>query len=124
MIPAVIEITDEIATEHAVDLADAEGNENVEEEGGDGVAIVGGGGQSDGGVTGTFGPFGPGEIGEHEQRFPNVGRAVAERLRDRGTSAGNAVLVVGDELGAAFLEGGDMVVDIAETSALFICRFA
>ena len=119
---AGVERLDEVATEHSVLLGEDERNGDVQQQGGDGIGIAGARGKGQGGLASGLRPMTASEIGEDEERFPDVSSAIVEASGAFGSSGGDGVRVVGDELEAlvADREG----VEIAEALALFGGGFA
>src|ERR1043166_6405747 len=107
---------------HAIHFLEGENDENVQEERGDGIALLGASPQADGGLAGQFGPLTAGEVGESEQRLPDVGGAVVEGGRYLVAGRGDFGGVIRDEPKALLFEGGGVQFPGAVT--LFLGGFA
>ena len=70
----------------------------------DGAALAGGGGESNRGLAGEFGPAAAREVGNGQQRFPDVSGAVGEAGRNGRVGGSNGGGVVESESGALALE--------------------
>jgi len=75
-----IEALDERPGEQAIPLSVDEEDEDVQEQGADGIGIVGAGAQADRSLACQFRPFAAGQIGQDEQRLPDIGGAVVQGL--------------------------------------------
>jgi hypothetical protein len=78
--------------------------------------------QGDRGVACQLGPFSTGEIGQSQERFPDIGGAVVEFRRKLGPGCSDGLGVVQDEAGALAAERHG--VEVSEALTLFGGGFA
>ena len=102
---AGIEGGDDVAAEDAVGVGgEHEGADVAEEVTDEGKFVLVGGAEFEGGLARDCGPVAAGEVGDGEERFPDVCGAIVEGARDIGPGAGDGVAVLVNEGGAAFAE--------------------
>ena len=97
VIGKTIQAGDKVAGEDGVVFLEGKGEENVEEEGADGAGVVGLGGEAEGSVAGELGPGTAGDVGEGEERFPDIGGTVVEVAGEVGASVGDSLGMITDE---------------------------
>ena len=118
----IVEPLNDGAAEEPVGIGEDEGDTDIEEQRADGVGFVGGRGETDGSLAGGLRPMAAGEVGEDEERFPDVGGAVVQACGDFGAALAISAGVVEDEAGALAFEVGG--IEVAEAFALFVGGFA
>jgi hypothetical protein len=96
--------------------------EDIQQQSGDGVGFLRGSGESNGSVARFRGPITAGEIGNGEERFPNVSGTITEAGRDLRPGGADGMGMFGDELGARLAKGGWF--EVAQPGADFIGGFA
>jgi len=73
-------------------------------------------------LAGGLRPVAAGEVGQDKERFPDVGSAIVQTVRDLGPGGRDELFVVEDEAPALVAEG--LGVEVAEAFALFAGSFA
>lgn len=118
----LMEANDQGAAEGARGAQVDEGDHEVQEEGAAGVGFLGAGTEGFGGLTGQLGPTAAGEVGQDQERLPDVGGVVVEFGRHVGPGVGDGLGVVLDEAGALGFQVAGL--EVAQAVAVFGGDFA
>src|SRR6516164_6878768 len=79
---------DDLAAEEALGLELTEQNEYVEQQRADRIVVLAAG-DGHGRLPGELRPVAAGQVGQGEERFPDIGRPVVQRRRQRRFSGGD-----------------------------------
>src|SRR5689334_17698627 len=104
-------------SEHAIYFCVGEDKIDVQEKRSDRASVLSRSAKADGGLSGGLRPVADGEVGQDEQRLPDVGSAIVQFGRDLGLGGCDAGGMLLDEMEAAFFEGRR--IEIPGTVALF-----
>jgi len=97
---ASVQVFDQLAGKKTGLPGDREQDKNIQQQRGERITFLGTGSEADGGAARELRPFVASEVGQDEQRLPDISGAVAEVGGQGRPGRGNLLLVVEDKTGA------------------------